>query len=386
MVPSAAPAEPSRVAAGWLVRILQPNPFITAFRTATMNTRTGLVGRRRSGHVKCIVSDSFSYYRPTSGLRADDMAEAVRRGMAKRPRSIPPRFFYDLRGSELFEEICRLPEYYQTRTEAGILSVIRYELARFLHGSFRLVELGSGSSTKTRHVLDALTEFGPGIEYVPIDISDFLEDGAGSLAADYPGLVVTGVVDTYERGLDLVRDMGGPRNLIAFFGSSLGNMSPDESASFLGMVRNSMRPGDLFLVGLDMVKDAGVLEAAYNDSGGVTARFNLNLLTRMNRDLGANFDLRHFAHHSVYNRDEQRIEMHIRSSRDQTVDIPGAGVRVFLKEGDLIHTENSHKYTIQQIRLMADRSGFKIERLWRDAGGKFSLTLMSRAPIGPLPA
>lgn len=344
-----------------------------------MKTRTSLLGKYRAGHVKCIVSESFSYYRPTSGLRSDDLAGEVRRGLGGQPRSIHPRFFYDTAGSELFEEICRLPEYYQTRTEAEILMVIRHELARLLHGRFRLVELGSGSSTKTRHIIDAMMESGSGVEYVPIDISDSLEGGAGSLAADYPELTITGVVDTYERGLELVRGMGGPSNLVVFLGSSLGNMSPDASASFLRMVRSSMGPRDLFLVGLDMVKDPETLEAAYNDRWGVTARFNMNMLARINRDLGANFSLADFAHYAIYNGQDRRIEMYLRSKKDQTVDIPGAGITITLRENELIHTENSYKYTVPQIRAMAAESGFRIQRLWRDADSKFSLTLMSGA-------
>ena len=344
-----------------------------------MKTRVSLLGKYGAGHVRCVISEGFSYYRPTSGLRSDDLAGEVRRGLSEQPRSIHPRFFYDAAGSELFEEICRLPEYYQTRTEAGILMVIRHELARLLHGRFRLVELGSGSSTKTRHIIDAMLESGSGVEYVPIDISDSLEGGAGSLAADYPGLTITGVVDTYERGLELVREMGGPPNLVVFLGSSLGNMSPDESASFLGMVRESMGPRDLFLVGLDMAKDSKTLEAAYNDQRGVTARFNMNVLARINRDLGANFSLTDFAHRAIYNGRDRRIEMYLRSKKDQTVDIPGAGIRVALTKDELIHTENSYKYTIPQIRSMATESGFRIERLWRDAGSKFALTLMSGA-------
>lgn len=340
-----------------------------------MRYRTDLVGH--PGHIRCVVSESFSYYRPTSDHRNGDLAEAVRSGLARPPRSIPPRFFYDSKGSALFEAICGLPEYYQTRTETGMLATIRYELARFLHGRFRLVELGSGSSVKTRHLLDALRE--SGMEYVPIDISDSLEGGAGSLAADYPGLRITGVVDTYERGLELVRGMGGPRNLVVFFGSSLGNMTPAESQAFLAAVRRSMGYDGLFLLGLDMVKEAGELEAAYDDSRGISAQFNLNVLARINRDLGANFDLDMFRHRALYNPAAQRIEMYLRSVRDQTVDIPGAGMRIRLLSDELIHTEDSYKYTVRQIREMASCSGLAVERLWQDENRRFSLTLMSPA-------
>ena len=330
-------------------------------------------------YFRCVVSERFSYYRAAGRRRLADLAGAVRGGLGSSPYSIPPRFFYDDAGSALFEEICSLPEYYPTRTETGILGSVRRELAGLLGGGFRLVELGSGHSTKTRRVLDALEDAGPGTEYVPIDISDVVEAGAGSLVDDYPGVAVTGVVDTYEGGLALVRGMDGPPNLVAFLGSSLGNMCPDESAAFLDMVRSMMRPGDMFLLGLDLVKDRSILEAAYNDSAGVTARFNLNILRRINRELGADFEASLFSHQAPYNADEDRIEMYLVSEDRQTVHIPGAGITLRLRRGDRIHTENSYKYTVPQIRTMARDAGFAVRRLWLDKGGLFSVTLMEPA-------
>ncbi len=332
-----------------------------------------------TGHMRCVVSDRFSYYRAGGGRRTADLADAVRAGLGSRPYSIPPRFFYDDVGSKLFEQICSLPEYYQTRTEAGILKSIRGELAGILGGRFRLVELGSGYSVKTRLVLDALAKAGPGAEYVPIDISDVLEDGAGSLADDYPDVKVTGIVDTYEAGLALAGQMVGPPSLVAFLGSSLGNMCPAESASFLRTVRRAMRPGDMLLMGLDLVKDTSILEAAYNDAAGVTARFNLNVLSRINRDLGADFDVSRFSHKAFYNAGEGRIEMHLVSDASQAVRIPRARTMLGLRQGDAIHTEDSYKYTTSGIYNMADSAGLAVRRLWTDDARLFSVTLMGLA-------
>ena len=327
--------------------------------------------------------------KPKNGRREASMAEELSRTLRQSPRSIPPKFFYDRRGSELFERICGLPEYYLTRAETEILSggAVRRELAGFLDGHRRLVELGSGSSAKTRHILDIMTAAAaaggsrPAVQYVPIDISEFLEESAAALLTEYPGIEITGIVDTYEGGLRHLGDNGGggPKSLIAFFGSSFGNLSPAEGAEFLGTVRGSMGADDLFLIGLDLVKEADVLEDAYDDSQGVTARFNLNVLERINRDLGADFDPGGFEHHSVYNVDGRRVEMYLRSLRRQEVSIPGAGMSMTLERGELIHTENSQKFSVPRIREMMGGAGFEIRRIWQDPGGRFASVLASRS-------
>lgn len=330
-------------------------------------------------HERRVVNGRLCYLVPRRGHRERGMAEEISRSLRSRPRSIHPKFFYDRRGSELFEQICGLPEYYPARTETGILSRIKGELSGLLGGDFRLVELGSGSSVKTRHVLDVLHGSQPAVEYIPIDISESLVDSSRGLLGRYPGLSIVGIIDTYENGLDLVRGLGGPRNLVAFFGSSFGNFPPGEGARFLRSVRDSMGGGDLFLMGLDLVKERGVLEAAYDDAQGVTARFNLNVLERINRDLGADFDLGGFSHHSVYNEAEQRVEMYVRSLRDQRVTIPGANLSLALEEGELVHTENSHKFSIPQIGSLMGGAGFEILRLWQDPGAKFAVLLLARS-------
>ena len=333
---------------------------------------------KHTGHKWCRISESFGYYCLPQASRYGHMAAAVRKGLESKPRYILPRFLYDGRGSRIFDQICKLPEYYQTRTESAILGIIRYELSRYMHDRFRLVELGSGAAVKTRHILDAMMEADQRPAYVPIDISDTLVDYAKSLSVSYPDLSITGIVDTYENGLDIVKEMGGPPNLITFFGSSLGNMTPTVSYEFLGRIRDIMGKRDMLLVGLDMVKDATILEAAYNDSAGITAKFNLNLLERLNREFDADFDVGAFSHYARYNQNLRRIEMYLRSDRDQTVHIPKANTITKLEKGELIHTENSYKYTITDIRTIADVCGFSIERLWRDDDERFSITLMSR--------
>lgn len=333
--------------------------------------------KRSTDYMRCVVSNSFSYYRADRRQQTADLAEAVRAGLGSRPYAIPPRFFYDDIGSALFEDICSAPEYYQTRTEVRILKSIRHTLAEILDDRFRMVELGSGNSHKTRIILDALAEAG-GAEYVPIDISGVLESGAGSLADDYPGVQVTGIVDTYEAGLALVDGMAG-HNFVVFLGSSLGNMCPEESASFLRTVRSLMRSGDMLLLGLDLVKKIPVLEAAYNDSVGITARFNLNILSRINRELDADFDVSQFSHNAFYNAVHKRIEMHLVSDVNQIVHIPKAGITMALRSGDSIHTEDSYKYTIPDIYRLAREAGFDVQQLWTDEDKLFSVTLIKVA-------
>ena len=355
---------------------MEKNSRAVAATTALRHGEAGPAYETRTapgGGLRCL--------RPRNGRREAGMAQELSRTLRERPRSIPPKFFYDRRGSELFERICGLPEYYLTRAEIEILSgaAMKRELAGFLDGHRRLVELGSGASVKTRHILDVMGAGGsrPAVQYVPIDISEFLEESAAALLSQYPGLEITGIVDAYEGGLRYLGDGGGTKSLIAFLGSSFGNFSPAEGAEFLETVRGSMSTGDLFLMGLDLVKDAGVLEEAYDDPQGVTARFNLNVLERINRDLGADFDPGGFAHHSVYNGDERRVEMYLRSLRRQEVSIPGAGLSLTIERGEMIHTENSQKFSVPGIREMMGGAGFEILRIWQDPGGRFASVLSS---------
>lgn len=333
-----------------------------------------------SRHAKHVVSDRLCYFKPKTEHREKSFAEELSRSLRQNPKSISPKFLYDKKGSRLFEEICGLPEYYLTRTEIRILSRVKRELRVFLNGRFRLVELGSGASIKTRHVLDVLQKSQSSVEYVPIDISDSMAEGAADLIGRYPDLNVVGIVDTYERGLEFVKNHGDSNNnnLIAFFGSSFGNFPFKEGELFLRTVRDCMGDDDLFLVGLDLVKEKSVLEDAYDDARGVTAQFNLNVLDRINCELGANFDPGSFSHHCVYNEGEQRVEMYLRSLKNQSVAIPKANLSLSFGKGELVHTESSHKYTVPKIGSLMGKTGLRILRLWQDPGKKFAVVLASK--------
>lgn len=307
-----------------------------------------------------------------------DFAESVAQTLARKPRSVHPRFFYGPEGSALFEQICELPEYYVTRTEESILESVCAQLGRYLDYDYRLVELGSGSGAKARHVLDALHETQRRVEYVPIDVSESSAEAAAALVRDYPRLRATVVLGTYERGLEAVRAMDGGPNLVAFFGSSIGNMDDGEAAALLSRISEAMGEGGMLLLGADLAKDRSVLEPAYNDSRGVTARFNMSVLRRMNAELGADFDLDAFEHEATYNESESRIEMYLRSTRQQRVRVPGAGLDFVLERDELIHTENSHKYSPEKIESMASAAGLELTRVWQDPESMFAVALARR--------
>jgi dimethylhistidine N-methyltransferase len=308
------------------------------------------------------------------GVQAVRFAAAVRDGLLAQPRSLPWQYFYDERGSQLFERICRLPEYYLTRTEDAIL---RDHAAATVAGWSvppTLIELGSGSAIKTQRLIAAaLSAYGT-LHYIPIDVSaTALEASAESLLRRFPALRVTGYVADYQTALArAAAEVVGPK-LVVFLGSSLGNYTTDEAVSLLGKITQVMRPEDRLLLGIDLAKDRAILEAAYDDAQGVTAQFNQNLLARINRELGADFDLDQFAHRARYRPERGRVEIHLVSRCNQVVHIPGADLTVKLADGEAIHTESSHKYTRETLRLLAERSGLWEEAFWVDRDGRFRL-------------
>jgi L-histidine N-alpha-methyltransferase len=299
-------------------------------------------------------------------------AEAVRRGLRARPKTLPCQYFYDAVGSQLFERICTLPEYYLTRTEDDILREYAGEMVDVWAQSPVMVELGSGSSSKTRRLIAAALAAYGHLHYVPIDVSPtILEASAQALVGLFPGLRVTGYAADYREALaSLAARIDRPKCLV-FLGSSLGNYDAEEAVGLLTHMARSMTPGDRLLLGTDLVKDPAVLEAAYDDAQGVTAQFNRNLLHRINRELGADFDPDRFSHKAVYRPDLARVEMHLGSRTDQVVRVPAADLTVRFVEGEFIHTENSHKYTAERLRDLADRSGFVEEASWTDQQGLF---------------
>jgi L-histidine N-alpha-methyltransferase len=300
-----------------------------------------------------------------AALRAD-----VRRGLTGSPMTLPPKWFYDARGSELFDEITTLPEYYPTRAEREILLARSGEIAA-ASGARTLVELGSGSSEKTRYLIDALTGLRT---YVPVDVSESALALAGrALVAERPGLEVHALIADFTAGLALP-GTPGPR-LVAFLGGTIGNLLPAERAAFLASVRALLAPGDALLLGTDLVKDEEVLVRAYDDAAGVTAAFNKNVLTVINRELGADFDPAAFEHVARWDAEREWIEMRLRSRTAQTVKIPAVDLAVDFAEGEDLRTEVSAKFREEGVRGELAAAGLESVRWWTDGEGRFALSL-----------
>jgi dimethylhistidine N-methyltransferase len=299
----------------------------------------------------------------------DEFSAAVLDGLSRPQKTLPCRFFYDARGSELFEEITRLPEYYPTRTETAILEANAAEMADGVGEASVLVELGSGSSLKTEILLAQLPR---SCAYVPIDVSRAALDGATRrLGQRFPGLDVRPIVGDFAQPLAFAADLAERPKTGFFPGSTIGNLTPIEAGRLLAVLRTTLSPGGRLIVGVDLEKDARKLVLAYNDAAGVTAAFNLNLLARINREIGASFDLEAFRHEAIYNPRDGRIEMHLVSRRDQDVWIRGRRFR--FRAGETIHTENSYKYAIRQFQDLARASGWLPRRVWTDASALFSV-------------
>ncbi|MFE9424992.1 L-histidine N(alpha)-methyltransferase [Kitasatospora sp. NPDC006697] len=307
------------------------------------------------------------------------LREDVRRGLTSAQKWLPPKWFYDKRGSELFEDITRLPEYYPTRAERAILTARADEIAAVTRAR-TLVELGSGSSEKTRLLLDALGALGTLEAYVPVDVSESaLREAGQRLARDYPGLTVHGVLNDFTAGLGLPGEVRAPR-LVAFLGGTLGNLAPAERAVFLSALRAELAPGDALLLGTDLVKDPRVLVAAYDDAAGVTAEFDKNLLYVLNRELDAGFDPEGFRHVALWNTEREWIEMRLRATRPQRVAIPGVDLVVDFAEGEELRTEISAKFRQSGVAAELAAAGFALRHWWTDPEGRFGLSLAE--PVG----
>ncbi|HSV40100.1 MAG TPA: L-histidine N(alpha)-methyltransferase [Nocardioidaceae bacterium] len=314
-------------------------------------------------------------------LTEEDLRKAlevdVRDGLAGPQKTLPPKYFYDARGSELFEEITELPEYYPTRRERSILVARADEIAAAAEAD-TLVELGSGSSVKTRLLLDGLGRAGLLRRYVPVDVSPSALEGAmAALATDYPELELHGVVADFEHHLGLLPS--GGRRMVAFLGGTIGNLTPAERHTFLTDVREGLAPGDTFLLGTDLVKDESRLVAAYDDAAGVTAAFNKNVLTVLNRSLAADFHPDRFEHVAVWNTDEEWIEMRLRSLRPQSVHIGDLGMRVHFAKGEEIRTEISAKFRRERVTSELAAAGYRLTHWWTDPAGDFALSLSKPA-------
>lgn len=312
---------------------------------------------------------------PLAGL-ADD----VRKGLAAQPKRFLPKYFYDELGSQLFEAICLLPEYYLTRAENEIFQRYAGEIAASVDGQVTLVEMGSGSASKTRAIIEALLQRQSSLQFMPVDISaSALESSSRILLQSYPRLTIEAYAADYFAGLAELGKKPRQRTLALFLGSNISNFDLEEALRFLRALRSVLRTGDALLLGADLKKDPAILEAAYNDSLGVTSAFNLNVLARINRELGGSFDLRAFRHHAFYNEAEGRIEIYIESLVDQTVRIEKLDLEVHFSAGELIHTENSYKYDTPGIARLARETGFECSRTWLDSQERFSSNLLLAA-------
>ena len=297
----------------------------------------------------------------------------VRDGLTAIPKALPPKYFYDARGSDLFDEITRLPEYYPTRAETAILTEHADEIAA-LSGARTLVELGSGTSEKTRLLLAALTSAGTLERFVPFDVDPaVLADAAGQIGAEYAGIKVEPVIGDFEEHLaSLPRH---PHQMIAFLGSTIGNLDPTARGSLLRAIRSVLGPDDTFLLGTDLVKDPARLQHAYADAAGVTAAFNRNVLSVVNRELGADFDEAWFEHVALWNEERDWIEMHLLSLRDQVVTIADLDLQVAFERGELMRTEISAKFRPDGVQSELEAADMELVHFWTDPGGDFGLSL-----------
>ena len=321
--------------------------------------------------------ERFVLHRRTA-ISTTSFAEDVRRGLTSPRKFLLPHYFYDALGSALFSAICELPEYYVTRAEDEILRAQGAEIAAAFGPRVRLAELGSGSAKKTRHLIKAILDQQPALEYLPVDVDPgILSASARELLTDYPRLSITAICGDFREPATLLRRHLPPtddRTIILFLGSSIGNLDPAESGAMLANLRTALAPGDALFLGADLRKSPAILKAAYDDALGVTAAFNLNLLARINRELGGTFDLASFAHRAFYDDGRGRVEMHLVSRKPQRVVIDG--YEVAFDEGETIHTENSYKYDDESLRALAIAGGFTIERRWTDRNGYFADMLM----------
>ncbi len=317
---------------------------------------------------------------PPSGTH-ETFATAVDRGLSAAQKSLPSRFFYDPEGSKLFEQITELPEYYLTRIEHGIFERQAMSIIECAGTNLAMIEFGSGSSQKTRMLINAALKKQRELVYVPIDISkDFLRESARELLGEYKNLRINALASEYHDAIREIPRISGPR-LILFLGSNIGNFEEAEAQDFLHRLRAVMDPDDRVLVGIDLLKDREVIERAYDDAAGVTAVFNMNILRRINRELGGHFDVEMFKHSAPFVAERSRVEMRLISVRDQTVRIDRLGKLFEFKEGEWIHTENSLKWSVSAFEKLCRSAGVALAATWRDPMGWYAVTLLEPSNI-----
>jgi len=328
---------------------------------ATVEDRFKLIIRKAESGPDCFADDVFS-------------------GLQEKPKTLPSKYFYDHRGSLLFDDICVLKDYYLTRAEREILESRADEIAELFPDNAAIVELGSGNSQKTRLLIESFLRRQNKLKYDPIDISrKTIEGSAISLLKRYPDLEIQAVAGDYTDGLDILRREEKEAKLILWLGSSIGNLSREDAVDFLKSVQSTMEQADRLLVGIDLRKSKEVLESAYDDIEGVTARFNRNILHRINNELGGDFDLRKFAHRALYDEDAGRVEMHLVCTETHTATIRSINLDVPFQARETIHTESCYKYSLQEIDDLIEKSGLVPVRRWLDSQNRFCLTLSAPA-------
>jgi L-histidine Nalpha-methyltransferase len=311
-------------------------------------------------------------------IASSPIAVEVLNGLSDRPKTLSPWLFYDQAGSQLFEEITELPEYYVTRTEREILARHADEIvsAAAERRELSMIELGAGTATKTGLLLNAAVRLQGSVTYYPIDVSETaLAEARTRLEAELPEVTVEPIVADYTEGMRQNSAVSAGRRLVLYIGSSIGNFSPTDAVDVLRGVRSQLVPGDCLLLGTDMVKDTGMLLAAYDDAAGVTARFNMNVLVRINRELDANFDTQLFRHRARWNEEQSRIEMHLESLMAQRVALRGLDMAVRFERGETIHTENSYKFSDERVVDLLTRAGFRLRQQWSDENKWFTVYL-----------
>ena len=316
----------------------------------------------------------------------DEFRNDILKGLSNTDqKSTPSKYLYDALGSQLFEYITEQPEYYPTRTEIRILKNNSHDIIKSISKEIVLIELGSGSSKKTRYLFDEILKRQEKLFYFPIDISiNFLDTIVTGLESLDRNLIIRGIPEDYINGIKQCNNLLFENNisfdtfsrLIVFFGSSIGNFEPEDARDFLKQIRINMHDKDFLLIGFDLVKEVHLIEPAYNDKAGFTSKFNLNLLNRINKELDGNFVIKNFDHYAFYNTEENRIEMHLRSKLNQRINITGNKESIPILEGETIHTENSYKYDKAKIEKLASRSGFMVEKIFSDENNWFNLVLL----------
>jgi dimethylhistidine N-methyltransferase len=322
---------------------------------------------------------------PSSRLIIHDLAQRnghaefskdIRDGLSSQPKRLFPKYLYDELGSRLFEAICEVDEYYPTRSEDEILRNHAGEIIRCVPDCGTMIELGSGSAEKTRHLIDAFIQQRGELLFIPVDISaTALSESSQALLGSYPSLRIDAYAADYFQALDVLPDLGPRPVLVLFLGSNIGNFEPDEARSFLRVIRRVLRPQDVLLLGADLKKDRKMLESAYNDALGVTRAFIVNELQRINRELDANFDLWAFGLRSFYNEAAGRVEVYLESLCAQSVNIRALGLQIELTAGERIHVENAYKFDSATLKTLAEETGFELERTWLDNQKRFSSNL-----------